>query len=109
MKMARASEQDLECAQNVASFLESLIKGYLPDCITEDEDSIEWLDLDDHEQCKRVLEKLIEVAQQGSMFRVTWGMTVVLDPRNELLDPAADTLELHPVLRQLWNNTAMTP
>ena len=25
-------------------------------------------------------------------------MTVVLDPRNELLDPAADTLELHPKL-----------
>ncbi|MCY1450176.1 hypothetical protein D9M71_669610 [compost metagenome] len=56
-----------------------------------------------------MLAKLIEVAQQGSMFRVTWGMTAVLDPRNELLDPTADTLELHPVLRQLWNNTAHTP
>ncbi|MDH4581429.1 hypothetical protein E8F20_06005 [Pseudomonas sp. BN415] len=109
MKMARASEQDLECAQQVASFLESLIKGYLPDCITEDEDEIEWFRLDDHDQCKRVLEKLIEVAQQGSMFRVTFGMEVLLDPRNELLDPAADTLEIHPALAQLLNNTAMTP
>ncbi|MNF01024.1 hypothetical protein D3C80_1999510 [compost metagenome] len=56
-----------------------------------------------------MLEKLIDIAQQGSMFRVTFGMEVVLDPRNELLDPNADTLELHPALRQLWNNTAMTP
>ncbi|MCY1509390.1 hypothetical protein D9M68_437310 [compost metagenome] len=108
MKMARASEQDLECAQQVASFLESLIKGFVPECVTGDGED-EWFNLDDHDQCQRVLEKLIDIAQQGSMFRVTFGMEVVLDPRNELLDPNADTLELHPALRQLWNNTAMTP
>jgi hypothetical protein len=25
-----------------------------------------------------------------------WGMTVLLDPRNEIVDPDADTLEIHP-------------
>ncbi|MCO6057352.1 hypothetical protein NG726_11790 [Pseudomonas sp. MOB-449] len=109
MKMARASEQDLECAQQVASFLESLIKGYLPDCISSAPDEIDWLDLGDHDQLRRIVEALIEIAGKGSMFRVTFGMEVLLDPRNELLDPNADTLELHPVLRQLWNNTAHTP
>lgn len=109
MKMARASEQDLECAQQVASFLESLIKGYLPECITDDEDEIEWLDLDDHDQCRRILRQLIKIAEQGSLFRVTWGMTVLLDPRNGITDPADDCLALHPRLTSLLNNLAPTP
>jgi hypothetical protein len=29
-------------------------------------------------------------------MRVVFGMAVVLDPRNEVVDPDADTLEIHP-------------
>lgn len=109
MKMARASEQDLECAQEVASFLDSLNKGYMPECLTDDEVQIEWLRLDDHDQCKRVIEKLIEIDGRASLFRVVWGMTVLLDPRNELTDPGDDCLTLHPKLAGLLNNLASTP
>lgn len=108
MKMARASEQDLECANQVASCLDQLIDGYVPECMTT-EDDFEWLDVDDAEQCQGVLLKLIEIAKAGSMIRVTFGMAVLLDPRNELLDPADDCLALHPVLASLRNNLAPTP
>lgn len=51
---------------------------------------------DDASACQRVLRKLLEIAEQGSLFRVTFGMLVLMDPANKLLDPDADTLEAHP-------------
>jgi hypothetical protein len=94
MKMARASNADIDAALAVSRILEDLERRHMP---CDDKDSaIEWFDRDDAEQCKRALGMLLDAAARGSIFRVTFGMTVVLDPRNELLDPDADTLEKHP-------------
>lgn len=94
MKMARASEKDLEAALTVSRIIEDLEKGYMPG--NDDTEDTEFFDRDDAEHCKRALGALLSASRQGSIFRVTFGMAVVLDPRNKLLDPAADTLELHP-------------
>ncbi|SOY56804.1 hypothetical protein [Cupriavidus taiwanensis] len=97
MKMARASEADMEAALDVSRILGDLEKGYMPASDDDEEDEGEtWFDRDDAEQCKAVLGKLLDAADKGSIFRVIFGMAVVLDPRNELLDPAADSLEKHP-------------
>lgn len=94
MKMARASEQDLEAALTVSRIIEELEKGYMPG--DDNAEETEFFDQDDPEHCKRALDAILSAAHQGSIFRVTFGMAVVLDPRNKLLDPDADTLELHP-------------
>lgn len=51
---------------------------------------------DDAEHCKRMIEYLIMLSRRASLFRVTFGMAILLDPRNRLVDPDADTLEHHP-------------
>ncbi|RQT08912.1 hypothetical protein DF035_00605 [Burkholderia contaminans] len=94
--MARASKADLDAALDVSNIIEQLEQGYMPS--TNESDDLERFDSDDREQCQRAIGAILAAAAKGSMFRVTFGMTVVLDPRNELLDPAADTLELHPKL-----------
>lgn len=96
MKMARASKADLDAALDVSKIIEQLEQGYMPS--SDESEDYERFDSDDREQCQRALRAILDAAAEGSMFRVTFGMTVVLDPRNELLDPAADTLELHPKL-----------
>jgi hypothetical protein len=99
MKMAKASERDLEMAMELSQFVEELVDGYVPRqaCDPEDEDAgSTWLDYDDTEQMASVIQALIAIARKGSIFRVTFGMAVVCDPRNELIDPDADTLEVHP-------------
>lgn len=88
MKMARASEADLDAAQKVASIIEELHKGYMP--ATDDDDDFTWFDRDDPEQCQKVLGALLDLTEKTSLFRVTFGMAVILDPRNKLLDPDAD-------------------
>ena len=94
MKMARASEKDLEAANDVARIIEDLERGYMPS--RHDDDEYDWFCLDDPRQCRQALEAILDAASKGSMFRVTFGMMVVCDPRNKLLDPDADTLEIHP-------------
>lgn len=104
MKMAKASEADLEMAMELSQFVEELVDGIVPRQASEDpkeDEEIEWLDFDDRDQLQRVIEALTRIAKKGSIFRVTFGMAVVCDPRNELLDPNADTLEVHPKYAKL--------
>ncbi|ARP89786.1 hypothetical protein CAL14_05380 [Bordetella genomosp. 9] len=92
--MARASEKDLEAALAVSRIIEELEKGYMPG--QDDDCDLEFFDRDNPRDCQRALAVILDAAEQGSLFRVTFGMAVVLDPRNKLLDANADTLEVHP-------------
>ena len=96
MKMARASEADLRAALDVSRIVEELEKGYMPSSEGDESEAVEFFDRDDPDQCRRALEAILAAADQGSMFRVTFGMAVVLDPRNKVFDPSADALEIHP-------------
>jgi hypothetical protein len=62
----------------------------------DDDSEIEWFDRDNSDDCRRALHAILDSSAKGSIFRVVFGMAVVLDPRNELLDPDADTIERHP-------------
>lgn len=97
MKMARASEADLEAALDLSGILENVEKGYYPS--REDSGSDydpTFFDEGDPEHLQFFYDRVMECVRKGSIFRVTFGMAVLLDPRNELLDPDADSLERHP-------------
>lgn len=96
MKMARASQADVDAAIDVTRILSELEKGYMPSSDEDEGDETEFFDRDDPEQCQKALCMLLDAADKGSILRVTWGMVVVLDPDNELLDPEADAIEMHP-------------
>lgn len=98
MKMAKASEADLEMAMDLANMLEALGHRHCPSMPTviARNDGEEDFDRDDDDQCGRALRVLLETADRGSLFRVVWGAAVMLDPRNKLIDPDADTIEHHP-------------
>lgn len=96
MKMAVASRADIDMALTLTTFLDSISKGYVPDAVSVDAESIEWLDDDNSDQCCRIVKELKAILEHGSLFRVTFGMATVCDPRNKVIDPDADTLELHP-------------
>lgn len=101
MKTAKASEADMAMAMELVSALELLGQRSYP-CMHEAssdrqcDDELERFDRDDDAQCARALRHLLDVGQRGSLGRVVYGMAVLLDPRNKVVDPAADTLEHHP-------------
>ncbi len=100
MKMAKASEADLEMAMELCGAFDSLACRWgatVPaKAAVYDEGEDEPLDLDNHKQCKRVLRYLIQLVDRASLPRVVFGCAVMLDPQNKCVDPSADTIEHHP-------------
>lgn len=97
MKMAKATPADIEMAMTLVTYLNDIDRGQMPDALSSDAELIEWLDLDDAEQTKRLLVGIRKLLDQGSISRVVWGMAAVCDPANECIDPDANTLEHHPM------------
>ena len=95
MKMAKASKADMDMALKLCSALEAVDRRFFPEG-SEGSNDPEDLDLNDDEHCGQVLRHLHDVLQGGSIGRVIWGMYMLLDPANKLVDPNASTLEAHP-------------
>jgi hypothetical protein len=96
MKMAKASAADLDMAMTVGNYLDAIDRGHMPDDLSVDKESIEYLDSDDCEQYARLIRGFQNLLGKGSICRVIWGMCVVCDPENTCIDPDADTIEIHP-------------
>lgn len=111
MKMAKASKADLDMALELSSALDALTGRWgatMPEAIERPEgtSSVEYFDPEDREQCYRVVEYLRELVNRASLMRVVFGMAVVCDPRNEVVDPNANTLEVHPKFAALAADAA---
>ncbi len=101
MKMAKASQADMDMAIELSNALEALSGHWgaaMPEKIAKElpGEEFERFSLDEPDDCRRVCEYLIGLTRSASLFRVVFGMTVLLDPRNKIVDPNADTLEYHP-------------
>lgn len=101
MKMAKASEADLDMALNLIGVLDDIEKGYFPHRFDPESESIEWLDTQDSQQYDKLIDNLRRLLNRGSIGRVIMGMAVVCDPSNECIDPDADTIEHHPKRQQM--------
>lgn len=106
MKMAKASDDDINLSMEIAQIVEDLEKGYRPWRVFGEDDGGLLLDMDSIDDLRAVVEKLGEIARRGSMFRVVFGMATALDPRNEVFDPAKDALALHPRFAALEKDAA---
>ena len=103
MEMAKASEADLNMAVELCEALEALTLRWdktMPEKIAEPQDSgdVEYFYPENSDQCQRVVEYLITLMESASLSRVIVGMAVLLDPKNKIVDPDADTLERHPAM-----------
>lgn len=96
MKMAKASEADLEAAIKIASALEAIDRGLMPEGFDTDDGEREDFDIDSGRDCRNVIRHILDLMDNGSIGRVVWGMAVILDPANEVIDPDASAIEHHP-------------
>ncbi len=102
MKMAKASEADIDMALDLISVLDDIERGFFPYLFSDQEDEkTEWLDANDREQYDRLIDGLRNLLKRGSIGRVIMGMAVVCDPKNECIDPEAYCIEHHPKRQQM--------
>lgn len=101
MKMARASLKEAEAAVRLANVLEAVAKNHYPPAYDESNNVIDdeaepiFFDADDVDHLRAFHDRVMDCLD-GGLFRVTFGMLVLLDPKNEVVDPDEDALELHP-------------
>ena len=103
MKMAKASERDIDAAGNAMSVLNDISSGYYP-AREGDEDAPLRFDPDDADHLRRFYDLINATLDQapGWPGRVIGGMCfVILYDKNQIVDPDADTLEIHPRFEQL--------
>jgi hypothetical protein len=93
MKMPKASEADLKMALDLASMLEGFERGYFPPGDDGEADDF-CIDLGSH--CQSAMDKILEKLTEGSLFRVVFGMAVLLEPKNKAVDPDKYYIDHHP-------------
>jgi hypothetical protein len=98
VKMAKASERDIDAAGNLMSLLHQIDRGDYPN-LDEDAEVPEWFDVDDREHLRAFYDAVMSTLEKapGYPARVIGGMCyVIMYDANEIVDPASDTLDLHP-------------
>lgn len=102
MKMAKASERDIDAAGAAMSVLNDISSGYYP-ARDEEGDPPLFFDEDDPAHLRLfydLMKKSLDDAP-GWPGRVIGGMCfVILYDANRIVDPDADTLELHPRFKE---------
>lgn len=98
MKMAKATEKDIDAAGDAMTVLNDISSGYYPKRDGDDCEDFRF-DPDDPAHLRKFYDLMRATldASPGWPGRVIGGMCyVILYPKNEILDPDASTLELHP-------------
>lgn len=94
LKMAKADQNDLNTAYRVMNLLDSMSRGHYP--------SIEvgaptFFDSENWEHLQFLHQQIIEIAENsGGLSRVIGAAGILLNPKNNLIDPDDDCIELHP-------------
>lgn len=102
MKMAKASQDDLDIAMDLISVLDDIERRHFPNLFSDpDSESIEWIDTCNRDQYERLIDNLRRLLNRGSIGRVIMGMAVVCDPANECIDSDANCIEHHPMRKQM--------
>lgn len=99
MKMAKASERDIDAAGNAMSILNDISGGYYPAGEVGDEVEPSRFDPDNADHLRHFYDLMNATLDKspGWPGRVIGGMCfVILFDENQIVDPSADTLEIHP-------------
>jgi hypothetical protein len=98
MKMAKPSKRDIDAALNLMNILDRLSND---EHLTDDD---EYFDQDDVTQLRKLYDSLIKLLDEAPGFhgRVIGGMCfVIMNEKNEVIDPDSDVIEFHPRIRRL--------
>lgn len=99
MKIARATEQDIEALQQLAVLIEH------PSAQLFDEDDPQNFNEANPEHLTMLWDKIVDISRHGYLTRAAMNLSALLDPDNEILDFEQSALELSPKLQQGLDDT----
>lgn len=106
IRMAKADEADMDVAYRLYHLIDAIDRGYYPssDEATDQETSEipTWFDSENYDHLQHLHGVIAALADKatGSLPRVIGAASILLNPKNELIDPNDDCIELHPNLKK---------
>ncbi len=96
MKMAKASEEEMERSITLSNILMDVDDGQYPRCVDGqfNEDDPDYFDPDDRDHLRAFYDRMMAV--HAGIHRVTWGFHTLM--HNDIIDPDKSHLDLHPRL-----------
>lgn len=98
MKMAKASEKDIEAVMKMSAVIDTISDGFKPasDNDEEDDESSALFDPSDSTDLRLFYDRVMDLMgnNPGALMRVVGGFHTIM--HNDVVDPEAKTLELHP-------------
>jgi hypothetical protein len=105
MKIAKATQKDIDVAGNMMSVLSQLDRGDYP-VVEKTEDRPDYFDPESFEHLKHFYNLFANSLEDAPNWygRVIGGMCyVIMFDKNEIIDPASETLDLHPKFQCMLN------
>ena len=106
IRMAKASKEDLDTVYRLMHLVDAIGDGYYP---SNEESAPTFFDSDDWEHLQLLFKQIVEIAENsGGIHRVVGAASIILNPKNNLIDPEDDCIELSPELKaaqkvaELW-------
>lgn len=106
MRMAKADDADMDVAYSLYHLLDAIDRGYYPSSDeAKDQETSEiptWFDSENYEHLQHLHGVIAALADKatGSLPRVIGAASILLNPKNALIDPNDDCIELHPNLKK---------
>lgn len=98
MRVAKATRTDIDASFELLGLLDSISKRYYPTADDGQTDTPVFIDEHDPEHLAHVWRLLCKIIDKAPGFqgRVIFGFATLADPRNKILNPDLDHIELHP-------------
>lgn len=102
MRMARATDKDMEVGYELMALLDDMDRGYYPARPGDkSEGGPTHFDSDNHEHLEYLFQRIYEIADKsGSFGRIMGGMSVFLNPKNDIVDFNDHCIALSPSLKE---------
>lgn len=97
MRMSKADDADLDVAFRLIHLVDAIGDDYYPGQV---EGAPTFFDEDNFEHLLHLYRQIKEISESsGSLHRIAGAANVLLNPKNNLIDPDDDCIELHPDLK----------
>lgn len=102
MRMARATDEDMKVGYELMALLYDMDRGYYPARPGDkSEGGPTHFDSDNHEHLEYLFQRIYEIADKsGSFGRIVGGMSVFLNPKNDIVDFNDHCIALSPSLKE---------
>lgn len=103
LRQAKPNAADLAMAKALLVAFQNIIDGYMPESDGDDGEPEEEIAIANDEDAAKALLALLQIYLRGSLDRCVWTLSMLMDPKNMIVNPDVSHVEVHPRIQRAFN------